>query len=184
MTKFKVITADQLPVGVYGGSLPVAFSRSQLLILQYAKLLNYFSDDLEPDWGGDFFLSPDAQRVDKCLDRFLTDTLAFDSDVKERWIHKKFEELPWGPGNFRLRSDSCTLLGAPYEAYLSINGALLTMAQASRLLCIDAAALVKVKLKLLYDERVISEAVRQLLRPRPLWPKIEMREGNGGRIIR
>ncbi len=182
--KFKVTSYDKLPASVLGAALPTVFTRSQLLVLQYAKLLNYFSDDLDPDWGGDFYLNPDAKRIDRCLDTFLADTLAFDSDVKEQWVHKKFEALPWGPQNFKLRSESCTLLGAPYEAYLSLNGALLTTSQASRLLCMDAATLVKVKLKLLYDERVVAEAVRQLLRPRPDWPKIELREGRGGRIIR
>lgn len=168
----------------FGSNLAATFTRPQLLTLQYAKLINYFSDDLDPEWGGDFYLAANTPTIESGMRRYLENVGAFDSDVAAKWIHKRHEEMPWGPDNFKLRDEPAPELGAPYEAYLAINGAILTMNQASRILCVDAAVLVSVKLRLIFDEKVVAEAITRMLRPRPDWPRIEAKQGRRGQTMR
>lgn len=161
----------------------IPFSRRQILILQFSKLLNYFPDDLSPEWGGGYGHLSSTLPVSDALDRFLTETEASEQRV-DNWIHKKYDLLPWGPDNFKLRLQPLDKLGIPAEAYLSINGGIVTINQAARLLCIVPAELVKLKLKLLLDRNVIAEAINRMLKPRPEWELVEAKKGAAAKPFR
>ncbi len=179
-----IVVPPVIPLVGAGVNIAEAFPRGKLLILQFTKLLNYWSDDLAADWGGHFYTNPSLSALTKSLNQFLEDVRAYDSDIKETWLHKKYEQLPWGPGNFKLRPEPSLSLGAPYEPYLSAYGGILTVNQASRLLNVDARELVALKLRLLLDERVIAEAVKRMLKPRPEWPRVVARQGTAGKVAR
>lgn len=177
-------TGDLLPEQIFGNNIAVTYNRSQLLTLQYTKLLNYHGDDLVPEWGGDFYRHLGAPEPRQGLDKFLADTNAFDTESSRVWVSKRFATQPWGPDNFRMRNEPDPALGLPYEAYLTLNGSLLAINQAARLLCVDPGLLVHLKSKLLYDELVVLECVKRMLRPRAMWPKIRAAKGGGGRSPR
>lgn len=179
-----IVVPPVIPLIGAGVNIAEAFPRGQLLLLQFTKLLNYWSDDLSADWGGHFYTNPSLSALTRSMNQFLEDVRAYDSDIKEAWLHKKHEQLPWGPVNFKLRSEPDPSLGAPYEPYMSAYGGILTINQASRLLNVDARELVTLKLRLLLDERVISEAIKRMLKPRPTWPRITARVGTAGKIAR
>lgn len=163
---------------------PVAkLERKEVLTIQLAKLLNYWRDDIDPTWGGGKD-ERDFRCAEKGVLRFLKDTDACGDPNLPLWLRKKSDDQPWGPDNFKLSGSADPNLGYPYEAYLTVNGGILTMAQASRLLCIDMMTLVRVKCTLLIDERVVAYAVTEMLRPRPLWPRIRLKPGGKGRSYR
>lgn len=185
MSRFPIarITPDQA-LRIQSLHDPVArFGRKDLLALQYSKLVNYFRTDLSPEWGGGSN-EPDIQYIESCFQRFLEDTGAYTDPDLPCWLGKKLDSLPWGPDNFRLSQRADASLGYPYEAYLTVNGGILTLNQASRILSIDRMELVRVKCSLLIDSRVIAHAVREMLKPRPLWPRIHLKRGGKGRSYR
>lgn len=156
--------------GVKPDHPPFVMTKTEVLLVQYTKLLNYLAHDLHPDWGGEH-CTTDEQR-EHCRRTFLDDTLADDPTMPYRWLHKRDLDRPWGPGNLRFRDYPCLDFGRPYEVYLCCNGAVLSALQASRLLAIDKVELVKLKLRLLYDRKVIQETVKRLLQPRTDWDKV------------
>lgn len=176
-------TGNLLPEQIFGNNIATTFGRTQLLTLQYTKLLNYHGDDLVPEWGGDFYRPLDAPAPREGLARFLEDMGAYDDDGR-KWIAKRFTTQPWGPNNTRLRDEPERSLGAPYEAYLALNGNLLVVNQAARLLCVDPGLLIQLKLQLLYDEVVVLECIKRMLRPRSMWPKIRAVKGGAARTPR
>ncbi len=161
------------------------FTRSELLTIQYTKLINYFASDLSEHWGGGSD-EPESKNLEAQLQRFLDECDAFaDAGTSyPHWLHKKLPSLPWGPDNFRLSFAPCAELGYPIEPYLTLNGAILTVAQASRILCIDANRLLKLKCSLLLDGLVVDHAIRQMLNPRHTWPRIRLKRGGRGRSYR
>lgn len=173
-------TGNLLPEQIFGNNIATTFSKTQLLTLQFTKLLNYHGDDLVPEWGGDFYRPTNAPAPKEGLKSFLEDMGAYDDDERQ-WIAKRFTTQPWGPDNVRLRDKPDPLLGKPYEAYLALNGHILVVNQASRLLCVDPGLLVQLKLKLLYDEVVVLECIKRMLRPRSMWPQIRAAKGGGAR---
>lgn len=162
---------------------PVAsLSRKELLTIQFSKCINYFSLDTSEEWGGQS--DGHQSKIERGFQRFLEDVDAFGDPAGYRWIDKKLPSLPWGPGNFRLCSCPTEDLGYPYEPYLTVNGAILTINQASRILSVERKFLVEMKCAVLLDARVIELAVKEMLKPRPLWPRIRLKPGGKGRTFR
>jgi hypothetical protein len=181
MTQFFEGTEGIEAKKIFGHNVAVTFERPQLLRLQYTKLVNYFRDQLINEWGGYFVEEESAPAPEgwKLFEKWIET-----QDQQSLWIEREFRELPWGPGNCKLVSEPSEELGAPYEAYLSCGEGLLTINQASRLLCTDSAELVELKLKLVYDDLVVLKAMEGMLRPRGTWPKIEVKQGGQGRSVR
>lgn len=165
---------------IFGHNVAVTFERRQLLMLQFTKLVNYFTDQLVNEWGG-HFLEEESTPAPEAMFRFLQ---FVESQGDKTWIDRPYRELPWGPSNCQLVNAPSDELGAPYEAYLSCGDGFVTINQASRLLCVEPAKLVESKLKLIYDELVILKAVEGMILPREAWPRIEAKQGGGGRSIR
>lgn len=166
---------------LFGHNVAVTFDRSQLLRLQFTKLVNYFREQLVNEWGG-HYVEEQSTPAPEALARF--ESWVTDQAGSFCWIDREFRELPWGPENCKLVNEPCEELGAPYEAYLSCGEGFITINQASRLLCVDSAELVELKLKLVYDELVVLKALEGMLRPRDTWPKIEVKQGGQGRSVR
>jgi len=163
---------------------PIAnLPRKQLLTIQFCKCINYASFDTSPDWGGQSHGS-DQTAIERGYQRFLEDVDGFGAESAPRWLHKKLAALPWGPDNFYLRSRPDPELGYPFEPYLTVGGAILTINQASRILSIERMELVEVKCAVLLDQAVIDTAIRRMLEPRPLWPRIRLKRGGKGRSYR
>lgn len=160
---------NNLIVGGYssGGRDYVSFTRAQVLLLQFSKLLNFFPDQMEAEWGGG--LGPLTES------RYMQAKYLFETQVVMQqgpcWLHRKDGTKPWGPGNFVLKDVPNIEFGSPFEPYMAVNGSLVTINQAKRFLAVDSLWLIRVKLHLLLDELVILEAVKQLLSPPPLWAK-------------
>ena len=166
---------------VFGQNIAQTYNREQIMHFQFVKLLNYFADDLVPEWGGSY-ISTEITIAPVALKRFMEYT---GSDPEEHWwIDKRHDNLPWGPTNVKFVQTPPKEMGAPYEAYLSIDGAMTTINQASRILCVDPAIIVGLKLNLLYDELVVLECIKRMLRPRSQWNKIAARQGGKGRTFR
>jgi hypothetical protein len=181
MTQFFEGTEGIKVEKIFGHNVAVTFDRWQLLLLQFTKLVNYFSDQLVNEWGG-HFVEEASTPAPEAVFRFRQWIEAQASEAS--WIERHFRELPWGPTNCKLSNEPSDELGAPYEAYLSCGEGFVTINQASRLLCIDSAKLVELKLQLVYDDLVVLKAVEGMLRPREEWPKIEVKQGGQGRSIR
>lgn len=177
------ITAEELRVAQSLHDPVAKLSKRELLTIQFAKLINYFRDDLEPEWGGGSH-EDDHASAERGLQRFLEDTAAYAESDGAYWLHKKLEALCWGPDNFRLSTRADPNLGYPYEPYLTVNGAILTLNQASRILSVDRMQLVSVKCSLLTDSRVVRFAIKEMLKPRPLWPRVRLKRGGKGRSYR
>lgn len=158
-------------------------SRREILTIQYVKLVNYFRDDVSQEWGGGSN-EQDIAKIEFGLQRFLEDVDAYSDANLPRWLCKKFNALPWGSENFELCSRANFDLGYPYEAYLTINDSILTIQQASRILSIDSMELIRVKCSLLIDRKVVAYAIKEMLKPRPLWPRIRLKRGGKGRSYR
>lgn len=172
---------------------PVAsFPRSDLLTIQFCKVINYFRTDASYEWGGTVGLEVLSDAQDQCsraraeqgYQRFLEDVDAFGGEELPKWLHKKLDSLPWGPDNFRLRTSPSPSLGYPYEPYLSCHGGILTCYQASRILSIEWLELVQLKMSVLLDEAVIDMAAVRMLNPRAEWPRIRLQSGGRGRTYR
>lgn len=159
------------------------FARLDLLTIQYTKLINYFRQDVSPQWGG-VDHEHESENIEAGFRQFLQDCDAYGADTLPRWLHKKLPSLPWSAENFRLSFTTNPELGYPIEPYLTLNGAILTVHQASRILCIDADALIGLKCSLLLDLKVVDHAIRKMLSPRPQWPRIRLRRGGKGRSYR
>ena len=158
-------------------------SRIELLTIQYTKCINYFRHDVSPLWGGEGH-ERESKNIESCFQRFLEDCDASNADSLPPWINKKLQAVPWGPENVELSFTACRELGYPVEPYLTLNGGILTMLHASRLLCIDAGELIKLKCALLFDGLVVDHAIKRMLRPRSEWPRIQLKRGGKGRSYR
>jgi hypothetical protein len=165
---------------VFGHNVAVTFERQKLLLLQFTKLVNYFRDQLVNEWGGRYI----EEATTPAPEALVAFNQWAEAQEEKIWLERRFPELAWGPNNCKLSDVPSEELGAPYEAYLSCGDGLVTINQASRLLCIDPAQLVELKLKLIYDDLVVLKAVEGMLRPRDLWPKIKVKQGGRGRSIR
>ena len=165
---------------------PIAWlPRKDILTIQFAKCINYFKFDTAPEWGGcENESHQDAAAVEAGYQRFLEDVDAFGDGAHPKWLRKKLAGVPWGPDNFCLHSRPVPELGYPYEPYLTVNGAILTVNQASRILSIRMMELVQLKCALLIDDLVVQHAIRQMLNPRPSWPRIQLKPGGKGRSYR
>ena len=172
---------------------PVAnLPRKDLLTIQFAKIINYFRNDAVSEWGGEVGQEVGSHESDESLaaaaergfQRFLEDVDAFGDPALPAWLCKKLDALPWGPDNFRLRTQPGQELGYPFEPYLTCNGAILTCNQASRILSIKHMDLVRLKCAVLLDSAVVDLAIRKMLEPRPLWPRIRLKPGGKGRSYR
>ena len=185
MPPFVKITQDDLAI-IHAAHDPVAtFSREKLLTIQFTKLINYFQYDVMPEWaGGSHENEHDVQFAQAGLQRFLDATDAAGNPQGPCWLHKKRASDPWGPDNFRLERRACTQLGYPLEPYIAVNGAILTIGQASRILSLDRMRLIELKCALLIDIEVVRFAIKEMLKPRPLWPRIRLKRGGKGRSYR
>ncbi len=169
---------------------PIAhISRAELLTVQYTKVINYFPNDAVAEWGGEIgreVLSheDDQAHAERGYQRFVEDVDAHGDQAHPKWLCKKLDALPWGPDNFFLRTRPTLARGYPYEPYLTCNGAILTCNQASRILSIPLMDLVRLKCSVLLDSEVVKLAIRQMLEPRPLWPRIRLKPGGKGRSYR
>jgi hypothetical protein len=193
-SKFKRLdkqTAELVEQGVLHD--PIArLSRKDLLTIQFAKIINYFRNDTALEWGGDVGSEVSSHESDQTLEariergyqRFLEDVDAFGDPSLPKWLCKKLDALPWGTDNFRLRARPTLELGYPFEPYLTCNGAILTCNQASRILSIKQMDLVRLKCSVLLDSKVVDLAIKQMLEPRPLWPRIRLKPGGKGRTYR
>lgn len=159
------------------------YSRSDLLTIQYAKLINYFTHDVSPEWGGVGY-EHEPENFESGVRRFLEDCDADGDATLPHWLHKKLPTLPWGSENFRLSYTANAELGYPIEPYLTLNGAILTIHQASRILCIDSDTLFKLKCSLLQDHLIVDHAIRKMLNPRSQWQRIRLKRGGKGRSYR
>lgn len=163
---------------------PIAhLPRRDLLTIQFAKCINYWRNDTAPEWGGKRHEDEPAN-AELGYQRFCEDVEAFGPESAPKWIRKKLPGLSWGPDNFCLRSEPDPELGYPFEPYLTINGSILTLNQASRILSIRTLDLLRLKLSLLVDELVIDHAIFEMLKARPLWPRIKLKPGGKGRSYR
>lgn len=147
-----------------GHNLAFTFNRRDLLTLQYAKLVNYYRDDLDEEWGSNFFMFGNYAELIKGRDNFL-EAVQVDQTNLPLWIERKYPQLPWGSANFRFTDTPSPMFGHPYEPYLACNGGILPVRIASRFLRVDAIELIRLKLRLLVDEAVIAEAINQMLKP-------------------
>ena len=184
MKEFVLSTEEIAPEKIFGHNLAMTFNRRQMFLFQYVKLLNFFSDELVPEWGGSYIPTEQPELAPVAAEKFVEHAMSFEEKDGNVWIAKRHETQPWSEVNLKLCDTPNKELGAPYEAYLTYDGAMLTINQASRILCIDAGTLVSLKLKLLYDELVVLEALKRMLRPRPEWPRIVAKQGGKGRSFR
>lgn len=194
LSKFKKLDAHAVELAEQGVLHdPVArLPRKDLLTIQFAKIINYFRSDAAAEWGGDVGMEVGGHESDQSLEarsergyqRFLEDVDAFGDDALPKWLCKKLDALPWGPDNFRLRARPTLELGYPFEPYLTCNGAILTCNQASRILSIKQLDLVRLKCSVLLDSLVVDLAIKKMLEPRPLWPRIRLKPGGKGRSYR
>lgn len=173
--KIKRLQPEQLPfndliVGSYRGQRDVlSMTRGQVLTLQFSKLLNYFPDQLDPEWGGG--LGPlDRERLLRCRSSFEKAVLLTGGPC---WLRRVSPHGKWGPDNWKLSDTPAKEFGSPFEPYLTANGAVLCINQAKRILGVDSLWLISLKLRLLLDELVILECVKKLLRPPPMWARHE-----------
>jgi hypothetical protein len=183
VTRFVTVTEDQVRRAQDLHDPVAQLSRKELLVIQFTKLINYFRDQLAPEWGGGSD-EHDVQSAETGLQQYLEDTDAYGASDLPCWLRKKRDTLPWGPDNFTLTERADADLGYPFEAYLTVGSAILTINQASRILSIDRMELLRVKCSLLIDRRVISHAIKEMLKPRPLWPRIRLKRGGKGRSYR
>lgn len=162
--KAKTSKIDDIAVRHRGLVDGLELSREELLTLQFTKLLNYFPTQLDVDWGGGFFLQGDYRMPQQGLASFLEKMQAGSKNLP-LWIERKYPTLPWSAANTRLTDNPPPYMGDPYEAYLTCNGGIMTLKQASRFLRLDSKMLLVVKLRLLIDEAVIADSISRSLKP-------------------
>lgn len=162
--------------GLTGTSLGADFAllrpRSDLIRLQYAKLVNYFPDLIAPEWGGNFLPTGDYQYILTGYERFCQDINASDNS-KPMWIRRLDELAAWGPDNVALSAEPDPSLGQPYEAYLAINGSIMRLQYAQKVLLVDMEFLFDLKLKLMVDSAVIAAAIIGNLEERHLQHRLK-----------
>lgn len=129
----------------------------QTLRVQFSKLINFFSSDLDPRWGGTFYQdSPiDLQG-------------AFEAFCAERvgegvWAHKRNAGTVWGPGNVVFTTTPWSGFRDPLEPYFSCDGVTLPLEEAANVLGVSGAELLELKLEVFRDE----DAVIRLFMERP-----------------
>lgn len=185
MSKFEKLDpkrAELLSQGVLHD--PIAhLPRNELLTIQFAKFINYFQFDTATEWGGQNHES-DPDTIEHGYQRFLEDVDAFGDSARPKWLRKNRADVCWGPDNYRLSVEPCPELGYPFEPYLTVNGAILTVNQASRILSIRQMDLVRLKCSLILDSRVVEHAIRKMMEPRAQWPRIQLKTGGKGRAYR
>lgn len=175
--KFKRTETPPFNDMVVGGNLGLNLSltRGQVLMIQFSKLLNFFPDRTLPEWGGGL------EELEHTA--FTKARLSFESSVMatsgiDCWLYRLDAFKPWGPDNWQLKDRPNPEFGSPFEPYLTVNGGVVTINQARRLLGVDSLWLFKLKLHMLLDDLVILECVKKLLRPPPLWAKHEKFSGD------
>lgn len=165
--KTGIVTGPKQVVGYFEKSGKAPMTRGQALIVQLSKLINYYFDDLEPEWGGG--TAPlSLARLQDIRANYESTVMR---SVDDFWINKIDQGKPWGPNNTVLTPLPCPDLGLPYELYLGLRGHIVTMKEAVPILGVDMDVLVRLKLRHLLDELVVREALKGLLRPPPLWSK-------------
>lgn len=163
---------------------PIAhLPRKDLLTIQFCKCINYGRLDTAPEWGG-LRHESDQNSIEAGYQRFLEDVEGYGAESLPKWLRKKLQGVPWGPDNFCLHSEPAVEFGYPFEPYLTVNGAILSVNQASRILSIKHMDLVRLKLAVLVDWLVVDEAIMRMLKARPLWPRIQLKPGGRGRSYR
>lgn len=155
--------------------LDISLTRGQVLMIQFSKLLNIFPDRTLPSWGGGV---EELEPADFTRARVLFESEVMATPGTDCWLYRMDAFSPWGPRNWQLKDAPNPEFGSPFEPYLTINGGLVTINQARRLLGVDSLWLFKLKLHMLLDDLVILECVKKLLRPPPLWAKHERFSGD------
>lgn len=173
----------KLAQNVHKHNVGVALSTPQLLVLQFAKLANYWGDQLSPDWGGDYVEHRNLFKVRVGLLRFFADVSPLCVTGADRWIHRINPESPWSVDNVVVRQHPSNDLGRPFEPYIGARKGIVTLAQASRMLCIDPVTLLQLKLRLIMDDEVVAQALRRMLLPRGKWSKVRLSPGTPGKSI-
>ena len=137
---------DEEPVG------PVEVDDvDRILRIQFSKLVNFFSSDLDPRWGGTFYQDSPIELAE-----------AFDAFCAERvdenpWAHKRTPASVWGPGNIEFRADPWPGFREPLEPYFTCGGVTLRLEEAASVLGIGADELLELKLEVFRDEDVIVQ---------------------------
>lgn len=142
--------------------------REQLLTLQFTKLVNYFGDELAPEWGGDYLDHGNEARIRLAHRVFLRDIHTL-KKPECSWIHRIRQTHPWCLKNVVLRDVPAQELGSPVDPYLASGGSFLSTNEACQLLCLLPEQLITLKLQLLLDKLVLDEAIRRMVSPRPEW---------------
>ena len=162
-------------------------SRYDLLTIQFTKIINYFRADAASEWGGAAGRGEghenDQAAAEHGYQRFLADVDGYGDEALPRWLHKKLDAVCWGPDNFYLSPDPEPALGRPHEPYLGLNGCLLTIQQASRILSMKPEDLARLKLASLLDSEVIDVAIKRMLLPRHEWPRLRLTPLGAGRTL-
>lgn len=160
---------NDIVIGSYRGrQICLHLTRGQVLLIQFSKLLNFFADQLEPEWGGGLDVLSKERFASA---RYLYETTVMSRHTRECWVHRLDGHKPWGPDNWTLKDVPNIELGAPFEPYFSCNGGILGLNQASRVLGVDNKELFHLKLQHLLDELVIRECIKNLLKPPALWAR-------------
>lgn len=189
MSRFKVTPPGapehkEMAAKVLKQNFAASLTPEQLLVVQYTKLANYFGDELDERWGGDFNEHRDKARIRCGLLTFLRDVQRLRTSPKDTWVTRTSMSEPWSRENVMISNIPSQELGKGFEPYLAIGGGMLTMTHAARILMIDLSELVSLKLRLIIDELVVEHGIRRMLLPRPEWPKIEAIPGGKGRALK
>lgn len=145
-------------------------SRQDVLKIQYLKLLNYHTKDLDRSWKMGV-MDSDGYQNSRFLD-FASFTGYYDWSATDLWIHRRVARRPWGPANCYLSDQPDPIFWKPTELYLQAGGAVLTLKRAARYLAVDKEELIRLKYKHIFDVKVIAECLSRMLRPRPTWPEL------------
>lgn len=137
---------EEVPVG------PVEVDDvDRILRIQFSKLVNFFSSDLDPRWGGTFYQDSPIDLAE-----------AFDAFCAERvdenpWAHKRVPASVWGPGNIEFRGEPWSGFREPLEPYFTCGGVTLPLVEAASVLGIGADELLELKLQVFRDEDAIVQ---------------------------
>lgn len=145
-------------------------TRSEVLKLQYLKLINYQYGKLHKTWKMELTDS-DGYDNPRFLD-FASFTGMYDWGAEELWLRRRVASSQWGPGNCYLSNEPDPIFGKPTELYIQAGGVVLTLKRAARYLAVDKPELARLKYELIFDVKVIAECLSRMLRPRPSWPEL------------
>ncbi len=136
-------------------------TRGDFFRLQYAKLINYFPDQLAPEWGGAFFATGDYRQVLLGVKAFEAYCSQFSDHV---WVSRPPGEHFWRPETIVLSDVPDPSLGHAFEPYLALSGVVLGVRQAAQYLQASVAQVYRWKLDLLVDAAVVAAAITGRLR--------------------